>query len=202
MPRVTFDNATRPDLIGRAIAAINGPGVSASRLLRFLAKVEDEAFWGRAEDAGGAPVVAEDSPDGTVLILGGRRVPAVLSGGTWHVGLPGRISFCAAWAVEAVERQLRDGAAPALVFGRAFGAAQTWAEAGGKVWDLTLSDEPWDRDEYHNALHARAQTRLEIPDYGTLAAFHEAINDGAWDAGWRPDLLSSEALARRRQKAG
>jgi hypothetical protein len=198
MPRVTFDNVALPDLIGAAI----DPPDQLDREMAAWSRAEDVAFWGPAEDAGGAAVVAEQTPDGTVLILGGRRVPAVLADGVWHVGLPGRVSFCAAWAVEAVGRLLRDGAAPSLCFGRAFGSAQSWTEARGQVWDLTLSDAPWDREEYHNALHARAQTRLEIPDLATLNASHEAIADGAWDAGWRPDSLSNEALARRRQKAG
>jgi hypothetical protein len=201
MTRVTFDNATRPDLIGAAIAAIDHPGDPLDREMRLWAKVEDERFWGRAEDAGGAPVVVEQTPDGTILVLGGRPVPAILSGGVWSVGLPGRVGLCAAWAVEAVERQLRAGASPSLCFGRAFGSAQTWATAAGQVWDLTLSEEPWPEAEYRDALHARAQTVLEIPDLPTLRAFHEAINDGAWDAGWRPDSLSNEALARRRQRA-
>jgi hypothetical protein len=203
MTRVTFDNATRPDPIGAAISAISEPRDELEREMRLWGKVEDVAFWGVPVDAGGAPVVVEETPDGTVLVLGGRKVPAALSGGAWSVGLPGRVGMCAAWAVEAVERQLRDHVAGvALVFGRCFGSQQTWATAGGRVWDLTLSDEPWDADEYRDALHARAQTVLEIPDVATLNAFHEAIADGAWDAGWRPDSLSNEALARRRQKAG
>jgi len=200
MTRVTFDNATRPDPIGAAIAAINDPPDQLDRMMALWSKVEDETFWGPAVDAGGAPVVAAQTVDGTILNLGGRKVPAFLEGGTWHVGLPGRISRCAAFAILAVERLLADGASPALVFGRAFGSQQTWTEAGGQVWDLTLSDQPWDRDDYYAALHARPGTRLEIPDVATLAAFHEAIADGAWDAGWRPDSLSDEALARRRQR--
>jgi hypothetical protein len=188
MTRVTFDNADHP----------TGQMTAWSR-------AEDVAFWGPAVDGPGDPVVMEQTPDGTVLVLGGRRVPAALAGGEWRTGLPGRVGRCAAFALVAVEQILRDhpDAAPSLCFGRAFGSQQTWAEAGGQVWDLTLSEEPWDRDEYYRALHARPGTRVEIPDVGTLAAFHEAIAEGAWwDSSWRPDSLGNEALARRQQKAG
>jgi hypothetical protein len=197
---LVFDLETPADPLDVALGMIANPPDQLDRQMAAWSRAEDRAFWGEPEDPGGAVPVLEETPDGTVLILGGRRVPAVLSGGVWSVGLPGRVGLCAAWAVLAVERLIRDGAAPSLCFGRCFGAAQTWATAAGKVWDLTLSEEPWGVAEYRDALHAKAQTVVEIPDRATLNAFHEAINAGAWDAGWRPDSLSNEALARRRQK--
>jgi len=192
-----FDNETHRDPLDSAIAAAINPPDQLDRELAAWSRAEDEAFWGPRGDPGGAAIQMENGP---VVILGDRRVPAAIEGGVVHVGLPGRVGYCAAWALEAVERLLRRGDVPTLVFGRAFGAQQTWAEAGETVWDLTLSEEPWNRDEYYAALHAAVGTRLPIPDRATLAALRAAISEGAWDAGWRPDNLSSEALARRRQK--
>jgi hypothetical protein len=192
----TFDTAPTIDRIEEAIASAADPRrADATR----WAWTEDAAFWGPPGVAGGAPLVAEEGPRGPVLIVDGQRIATAADGAVTRVGMPGRVGYCAAWAVEAVSRLVEAGRAPSLVFGRALGAHQTWAECDGLVFDQTLSEKPFDRGAYLRDLHARAGTTVQIPDAATLAALLEAIADGAWE-GWRPETLSTEALARRRQK--
>jgi len=196
MTVATFDTAPTIDRIEEAIRSAAAPRRADAQAWAWT---EDAAWWGPPGDAGGAPLVAEDGPRGPVLIVDGQRIPTAADGAVTRVGIPARVGYCAAWAVEAVSRLVEAGRSPSLVFGRALGAQQTWCEADGKVWDLTLSEKPFDRGAYLRDLHARAGTTVQIPDAATLAALHEAIADGAWE-GWRPETLSSAALARRRQK--
>lgn len=197
MTTATFDTAPIIDRLGEAIRSAADPRrADATR----WAWAEDRAWWGPPGDAGGAPLHAEQGASGPVLVIDGQRIPTENDGAVTRVGIPGRVGYCAAYAVEAVSRLLdRHASGVALVFGRALGAEQTWCEAGGQVWDLTLSTRPFSKAGYYRDLHARPGTTLPIPDVATLAALHEAIADGAWE-GWRSETLSPQVLARRRQK--
>jgi len=149
----------------------------------------DADWWGPGGNPGVVPVRLEQDRAGTFVTLAGRRVPALIDGAILRVGIPGRVGYCAAWALTAADRLLRDPEASSvvLVFGRVFGSAQqAWCEynAGGRpmVADLTLDETPFERSAYEAALLARAGTRIPMPDRATLAAFREAAElADPWD---------------------
>lgn len=205
MTRLAFDHDHYASRLDLAIALVETPPDRATRQMID----EDAAFWGPRIDPGGLPFVMGEDDRGTFLTIAGQRITAAVDGSTVKVGIPDRIGYCAAWAVVAVERLLRDhpDSRPVLVYGRSAGTAQqtwtTFTDARGEqmVWDLTLSEQPFPLTAYLASIHGRAGTSIPIPDLGKLAALREAIEDGAW-SGYRPVTLSSEALARRQQKAG
>jgi hypothetical protein len=153
--------------------------------------------------------------DGDGLTFAGRPVPALLDGDTLRVGIPDRLGHCVLYGMRACGRLLDQQARSiALVLGRAFGVAQqTWTEyqdAGGwQVLDLTLSDEPFDREAYLRAAHAVAGTRIPIPDDDTLLALYEItqaaprgswVETVAWTGMTRAEFLSYLASQERQKE--
>jgi hypothetical protein len=170
---------------------------------------EDEEFWGpRGVDPGGDPVRGGEDDQGAFVILAGRRVPILVDGAMIRIGVADRIGLCGAMAQGAVDRLFRVDPLTAqgitMCFGRAFGTSgQTWVEfydeGRWQVYDLTISDYPFPRAAYLAAIHGRVGTRLPMLSRATIAAFYQAVADGAW-WGRRVETLSPQALAARQQK--
>jgi hypothetical protein len=169
----------------------------------------DSSWWGEREDIAGDPVAVEQGPDGPVVLLAGRRVPAVRGQGVFHLGIEGRFGSCFAFALKACGRLLEQGAEDiSIVMGRGFGSPQTFVEYlsdGRKVLDLTLSEEPFDRDAYLRAIHGKAATRIAIPDADYLTALRETVEDGVRHLRWpwngpRAAFLEDVAALVRQKK--
>jgi hypothetical protein len=178
--RLGFDRDAIASRLDIAVALAENPPDAATR--RMID--EDAEFWGPRIDPGGLPFVLGEDAAGTFLTIAGQRIPAAVHGSTVEVGIPDRIGYCAAWAVVAVERLLRDhpDSRPVLVFGRSAGVAQqTWVEAEGQAWDLTLSERPFPLVGYLAGIHGRAGTSIEIPDARHLDALHAAIDAALWN---------------------
>jgi hypothetical protein len=205
---VAFDSAERPDPIRAAIAVLDLPDQLRRALNdeRVLDGHRDEAWWGPLGDPGGDPLDLEVDPDGAFVTLAGQRIPAIVDGDVVRIGIPEKLGYCAAAALEACERLLRKGAANvALVFGRGFGtSAQTWTEyqVGGQsfVLDLTLSEEPFDAAAYLRAIHGRPGTTVLVVDQSAIARFREASRETLpWDQD-RDTFLARIAPGNRRKE--
>ena len=168
-----------PDQLDRAISEVGNPGSQAWREARTWATTWDEEPWGPAGDPGGDPLVI----DGDVGILGGRRIPVRVQHGVAYIGEPARFGQCGQCAELACTFLLERGAAPVYVIGRLFGAHQQWVEfQSGDHWyvlDAMLDDQPWPRELYYAALHARAGTRLTIPDRAAVDALRHVNTLGS-----------------------
>jgi hypothetical protein len=193
-----FDHAPYRDAIDRAIAATLNPPTAIDREAETWHREGSRHWWGEHTDPGGDPIQLEQDAAGTFVRFAGRRVPALVDGGTVALGIPDRLGFCVAGAVETCERLLRERpeVAPtlAIIFARAYGASQQsfveYADAAGwHVLDWTLSDEPFNREAYYRALHAGIGTRLPIHSRAALAALRKVLQAGKWD-GSRSDLLT------------
>lgn len=201
MQTLVLDHEPYRDAIDRAIGATLNPPAAIDREAETWHRDGSAEWWGPFTDPGGDPIRLE--PDGVSILFAGRRVPALIDGGTVHLGIPGRLGYCVAGAVETCERLLgqRPEVAPtlAIIFGRAYGASQQsfveYADAAGWwVLDWTLSDEPFNRGAYYRALHAGIGTRLPIHSRAALAALRKVLQAGKWD-GSRADLLAHLAAA-------
>ena len=205
---IAFCRAPYPDRLDMAIDLVEDPVDEADKMRMIAAHDLDLEWWGHDGDPGGDVLRVESGPDGPYALLAGRRVPALIDGDVVRLGIPDRLGYCAAWALVAVERLIRDPeVAPsvALVFGRGYGNQQTWTEfrdAAGQwcVLDLTLSGAPFARPDYYASLHARAGTRIPIPDRATLDAFREATKFvDPWDEP-RDEFLARLAPRERQKK--
>lgn len=198
---LVLDHEPYRDAIDGAIAATLNPPAAIDREAELWHRDGSAEWWGSFKDPGGDPIRLE--PDGASVMFAGRRVPALIDGGTVHLGIPDRLGFCVAGAVETCERLLRERpeVAPtlAIIFARAYGASQQsfveYADADGwHVLDWTLSDEPFERQAYYRALHAGVGTRLPIRSRAALARLRKVLQAGKWD-GSRADLLAHLAAA-------
>ena len=205
-PRVVaFCHAAYPDRVDMAIDLADDPVDQHTKMEMIEAHDRDREWWGPDGDPGGTVLRVEQGPEGPYALLAGRRVPALIDGDVVRLGIPARVGYCAAWALTACERLIEDETTEvALVFGRGYSNQQAWVEfpdAQGRWWvlDLTLSGAPFDRDAYYAALHARAGTRIPIPDRATLDAFREATKSvDPWDV--PRDEFMARLAPRERQK--